>query len=208
MTHKTISAQKLFESLQKEEFKRQSEGAEISGMAKIGKKSKTIEVAPFDCETWVKVPLDLIKDAEILAVKTCNDHTHPVVRIRLQSSGKKTREAVKKIKAKFEGRDRTKLALARILKAVSEGGGQDVPPEARAFVKGRRNSFLEIFGLKAFPGFADGGVGGSPGHELSDCLLDVFLEQLTCEINAKDDFQRYVCQVIADIKSDACLLGI
>ena len=68
----------------------------LDGMAKPAENDgAAILFSPAGCESWVRVPTDLIESAEHLGELACKDHTHPHVRIHLKESVGRSPEGIK-----------------------------------------------------------------------------------------------------------------
>jgi hypothetical protein len=59
----------------------------IIGMVKRSEgKEKAIEFAPGgNCSNWVRIPLELIEDVEILKTVSCKDHSHPLAKLNMKT---------------------------------------------------------------------------------------------------------------------------
>ena len=90
----------------------------LDGMAKPAENdANAILFSPAGCESWVRVPIDLIESAEHLGESTCKDHTHPHVRIHLKEAVGKSPEGM------------ILSAMLKVWNQAGVGGGDKPQPQ-------------------------------------------------------------------------------
>lgn len=85
MAGQTFTGESLLDALKSGEFE-SAPGPVVVGMVKESGKKGHIAFTAGGCETWVDLPTAMIEEAEHVGSRPCDDHAHPVFRIRLKES--------------------------------------------------------------------------------------------------------------------------
>jgi hypothetical protein len=85
MNNKTYSGKDLEMALKSGELT-QTAPVSLTGMVKPSDKSDHINFTQINCDSWVELPVELIESAEQVGNRTCKDHSHPVVQIKLKQT--------------------------------------------------------------------------------------------------------------------------
>ncbi len=85
MPGQTFTGEALVDALSSGELDHQP-GIVLSGMVKPSEQPDHVAFARGGCDTWVDLPTSMIEEAEHVGSRPCEDHSHPVFRIRLKQS--------------------------------------------------------------------------------------------------------------------------
>ena len=85
MPGQTFTGQALVKALSSGELDHDP-GLVLSGMVKQSEQADHVSFARGGCDTWIELPTSMIEEAEHVGSRPCEDHSHPVFRIRLKES--------------------------------------------------------------------------------------------------------------------------
>jgi hypothetical protein len=186
MDDKKFSGESLEEAL-REGTLAASRATTLTGMVKSSERAGYIGFTMAGCDTWVDLPSALIQSAASLGTSTCQDHSHPVMRITLKESHDPGSEALMALLSQ----------VARPVGGMSASSPQPTYPTVVGPLQSLREP-IQGFGRPAQSSFAPqlnigGGFGGF-GQVPTTCGMFCGFEDCGSALPGYPVPQCYICR--------------